>query len=861
MSASHSPVALVAGDTSFIGGRLCEELTAKKLQVICVDKQDTDKLLEQSFPRLDYIVDISQGEKSLLELAKKTGAKYLLASTDYSSSGALVDGYKQDVDIRTVCLGDVYGPGMDLSANTPLARLLKSCVYNEPARIDETWVYPIFVDDVVWGIIKSLFSPGTRGAVISLSRPPARLSEVAEVLKSLGANMADENVQENSLIEGPVERRVPPKGRELIAWEPHTTIIEGLATTFSWLKSHRHTNTPIQAKLKEDRAESGIFEEKRSVFVKRGRRTPLFFSALIVFAVLFWLFAFPFIESLFGLANLKIASTKHNKDNLSDASAAWADIANFWFVRAESGFLRWESVPGLKGSASNLARENRVLSRVAEILNQQIEVEKSANKLFNGILGEDAFPLVKYTQALQLESLSLYQTLGFLETEVQADKTLTSLLDRTLHKSSQDISDTKRGLRGVAKVLSSLDDLLGQQAKKTYLVLIEDNTQIRPSGGVIIGYGLLTFDKGRLISSEFFPTETADSQLSGHVDPPEPLKKYASQNSWFLKDSSWSPDFPTTASRAAWFIDKELDQNTDGVIGLDLSYLRDLVGVVGTLDVENTNNRLTQDNFYKTITRALDRKGELSVAITKALVSKFSEKAEVIENVLFMVTLQNLDAKHLVISTNNKEARTVLVETGWSGGVGDALCQEEPCLLDSVYFSEANLGTANGLFIERSYSLDVFFQENVILHKLTVFYKSRSQSEYRNYFKVLLPQKAQNIKAVSIDSTSTQSDIALDLGNEARKRSAGGFVTVPAGKTEQIVLSWETPKLDIASEYALLWQKQPGTENDSFWLTINNPGYWPKETTPTPSLTSLGSVGYNDKLSRDFLVNIKWQKQ
>ena len=67
--------------------------------------------------------------------------------------------------------------------------------------------------------------------------------------------------------------------------------------------------------------------------------------------------------------------------------------------------------------------------------------------------------------------------------------------------------------------------------------------ELRPTGGFIGSYAIMTFDKGRLAEIVVNDVYTADGQLKGHVDPPEPIRKYLGEGGWFLRDSNWDPDF------------------------------------------------------------------------------------------------------------------------------------------------------------------------------------------------------------------------------------------------------------------------------------------------------------------------------
>ena len=48
-----------------------------------------------------------------------------------------------------------------------------------------------------------------------------------------------------------------------------------------------------------------------------------------------------------------------------------------------------------------------------------------------------------------------------------------------------------------------------------------------------------------------------------NVDPPVAIKKYLGVDRWYLRDSNWSPDWPTSAKNIQWFYNMEAKYNTD----------------------------------------------------------------------------------------------------------------------------------------------------------------------------------------------------------------------------------------------------------------------------------------------------------
>ena len=78
---------------------------------------------------------------------------------------------------------------------------------------------------------------------------------------------------------------------------------------------------------------------------------------------------------------------------------------------------------------------------------------------------------------------------------------------------------------------------------KIYLLLLQNNMELRPTGGFIGSVGLLDLQDGKMNNLDILDVYTIDGQLKGHVDPPDPIRKYFNQPNWFLRDSNFDPDF------------------------------------------------------------------------------------------------------------------------------------------------------------------------------------------------------------------------------------------------------------------------------------------------------------------------------
>src|SRR5438876_506055 len=112
-----------------------------------------------------------------------------------------------------------------------------------------------------------------------------------------------------------------------------------------------------------------------------------------------------------------------------------------------------------------------------------------------------------------------------------------------------------------------------------------------------------------------------------YVAPPAPLTRVLDPgDSWELRDENFSPDFPTTARQAEFFLARETGRRVEGVIAVDPYLVADLLSITGPVTVPQTGDVLTSQNVFETTLRRVElhrgptpRKSFLSEATTAVL--------------------------------------------------------------------------------------------------------------------------------------------------------------------------------------------------------------------------------------------------
>jgi len=419
-------------------------------------------------------------------------------------------------------------------------------------------------------------------------------------------------------------------------------------------------------------------------------------------------------------------------------------------------------------------------------------------------------------------------------------------------------------------------ELFGQKERKTYLILFQNNSEIRATGGFIGSYGLVTFDKGKFVDMEIRDVYFADGQLKGFVEPPAPLKIYLGQDVWYLRDSNWDPDFPTSAQRAQWFFDKETGRKVNGVIAINLAVAQRLIEAFGTIEIPDYKEKIDKNNFFEKAEYYSEKgffpgstgKEDFLGQVGRVLIERIKTANEKEKVVMAKAVMSSLEEKDLMAYFDAKGIQAFLAKLNWDGSLKKLRCSEgKKCLEDYLMIVETNVAVnKSNYFLKRSLDQAVVINSNKeVSDTLQITYENQSPSEvfpagkYRTYLRVYVP-KGSVLKNCQIDNVVCKPDQTLE-----HDRTVFGFlIEVPVKEKRKITLSY-TLAQPVAAEYIFYLQKQSGINKDNFSLSINYPANITLESLIPPKkssflpfgqsfLTGKGLIVYNTPLMADFFV-------
>jgi hypothetical protein len=136
----------------------------------------------------------------------------------------------------------------------------------------------------------------------------------------------------------------------------------------------------------------------------------------------------------------------------------------------------------------------------------------------------------------------------------------------------------------------------GEAGPQTYLILIQNEDELRPTGGFLTAVGNAVVREGEVSSIEFQSSDRVDDLEKPFPIPPWQFREFMGIEMFLFRDSNWFTDFPTTASWAEYFYTYSGENSSDGMITIDMQVIVRLLEVLGPVRIEKVSVPITAKN-------------------------------------------------------------------------------------------------------------------------------------------------------------------------------------------------------------------------------------------------------------------------
>jgi len=458
-------------------------------------------------------------------------------------------------------------------------------------------------------------------------------------------------------------------------------------------------------------------------------------------------------------------------------------------------------------------------------------------------------------------------------------------------------------LRAGLEIAVVAPDLVGLDAPRTYLILAQNEDELRPTGGFISGAGRLTLDGGRIAELSFLDTYSVDDYAhKPYPEPPKPLLDYMGSELWLFRDANWSPDFLTSARQAAYLYEYGQGVPMDGVIALDQTMVELLMTGFGGVHIPDVAEPMTADTVRQFM-RAAWNPGEAGVTAEWVFSRKefmgqlAAALRERIENDpgsvdwarVAMALYRALTGRHLLVFVDNADVARALAQVGWDGALRESRG-------DYLMIVDANLGfnKVNPLISQKADYRVVLHADGTAAAELSLAYAHQGQEQgvrcqhqppytgdltydaimhrcYYDYLRAYVPAGStlraalpHPIPGEYLLRGEPDDGQAVTLDGEVGKTVFAQFFVVEYGQTLTTRFEYDLPRVARLDEgrwyYTLVIQKQPGTGSTPLSLTIAlPPGAQLLAVTPPPHATAKETLTLDLSLDADIVVEVVYE--
>lgn len=374
----------------------------------------------------------------------------------------------------------------------------------------------------------------------------------------------------------------------------------------------------------------------------------------------------------FSIASQSFNEAQSSLDKVDDwllSFAAFSKNSDLKMASFSKSFLR-------AGLAA--AQMGQYLSTAGEVMESE-ETDKNWGALI------DSFVL--YGKLAQVEARKVESELADIKPSSLPQKYQAQFLDFQ--------NKLKQITQSLELLLSSADSVksfLGVSADKRYLLIFQNNTEMRGSGGFLGSYALVDIRNGNIRKLEVPNGGSYDTEAGMRlfIKAPEPLRLVNPR--WFFWDANWWPDWPLTAKSLMWFYEKSDGPTVDGVISFTPDVLEDLLIISGEIDLESEYGlTINASNFYDLIQKVVE-KPNLKLTYPEEILnlpdSPDSEPKKIIGDLMIKIIEQlpqvlnkenlpalavalekNLAAKNILLYFNDEDLQAKLNNFGINGAI------------------------------------------------------------------------------------------------------------------------------------------------------------------------------------------------
>lgn len=408
-------------------------------------------------------------------------------------------------------------------------------------------------------------------------------------------------------------------------------------------------------------------------------------------------------------------------------------------------------------------------------------------------------------------------------------------------------------------LLVNLPAMLGEPEMRRYLVLFQNDKELRSTGGFLTAYAQFRVEKGKMILEKSTDIYDLDSALKQKFPAPREITTFHKNvYNLYIRDSNLSPDYKASMQQFLKMYETAAGkEKIDGIIAVDTHVLVEVLKILGSetiggrvfsadvdkrcdcpravYELEDYSTRPV--NYVRT-----ERKDIIGTLLQQLMQKALGVSPSQYWGKLFQMLLTEVNEKHVLAYFLEPDAQKASESFNMAGRIMTAsetatlLAYKEGNGWDYIHFNNSNMaGAKSNMFVSEKVTKDVTVNGDTVTTKLTVEYKNPYKGSdcglesgglclnapLRNWVRVYAPAGSTLVESKGIISPTDGKSKSMDTFTDLGKTFFEGFLIVNPLGTARIELTYTSTVTSADGKYRLLIQKQPGTDGQEWTIRLN----------------------------------------
>lgn len=413
---------------------------------------------------------------------------------------------------------------------------------------------------------------------------------------------------------------------------------------------------------------------------------------------------------------------------------------------------------------------------------------------------------------------------------------LKSVLDLFAQLSSY-ISESK-------PLLESAPYLLGMDEDRNYLVLFQNDKELRPTGGFLTAYSIMKVSKAKFEPVSSDDIYNLDSKYKPSLPAPEPIVDlikgpYVLSQNIRLRDMNYSPDFKVAMDLFTTESESIGLKGIDGIIAVDTQLLVNLLDALGEIGVPGFGNFSSKTEpkcncpqvvyelesfadvegpiIWDPLTGKIilrppnsdNRKKIIGPLMNSILANAMAQPKEKMPALLDSI-FKSVIEKHVLFYLHDETAQKAVEGFNIAGKLNENYNG------DYLHISDSNLGgRKSNLYVKQEVEQEItVLKDGTIEKTVTITYKNPEKfdgwlnSVLPNWVRIYVPEGS---TLLAVEGLEKEYESVSELGKTV---FSGYFKLRPEG-VSKVTFKYSLP-FKKPADYRLLIQKQPGTDTPRY---------------------------------------------